>query len=133
MRITRILACLPLLASLGGCLTENPFAEYFHRTDTIKMDAGDAQNVNIATQTIDPWPRHVGNRRIPADAERMGAAVQKTHRPSQGAGGAGGGGGAAGGAGLGAGAPGAGGAGGAGAGAGSGAGTGTTGGTATSQ
>jgi hypothetical protein len=129
MNIMRILACLPLVASLGGCLTENPFTDYFHRTDTIKMDVGNAPNVNIATQTIDPWPPYVGNRRIPADAERMGAAVQKTHRPS--AGGAGGAGGA--GAGIG-GAGGVGGAGlGAGAGAGAGAATGAAGGTATAQ
>jgi hypothetical protein len=130
MRIIRILACLPLLATLGGCLTENPFAEYFHRTDTITMDAGNSQNVNIATQTVDPWPRNVGNRRIPADAERMAAAVQKTHRPSQ-QGGAGAGGAAGGGA------AGAGAAGGTGTGTGTGAGTGTTtgatGGTATGQ
>jgi hypothetical protein len=124
MRIIRILACLPLVAALCGCLTENPAAEYFHRSDTITMDAGNAANANIATQTVDPWPRYVGNRRIPVDAERMGAAVQKTHRPSQtGAGGGGGGG-------LGAGAAGAGGAGGAGAGIGAAGGTGAAGGAA---
>ena len=103
MRIIRILACLPMAAALGGCLTEDPAAEYFHRIDTITMDAGNAPNVNMATQTVDPWPRNVGNRRIPADAERMAAAVQKTHRPGQQAGGGGAGGGLGGGAGGGAG------------------------------
>ena len=103
-------ALLVLSASvLGGCSDI-----YFDRRETIALSADDHLQANKVEQMVDPWPRYVGNRRIPADAERMGAAVQKTHRPS--AGGAGGAGGA--GAGIG----GAGGVGGAGLGAGAGSG-----------
>jgi len=85
MRIARLFACLPLAAALGGCwgtVTENPAAEYVRRTDTIVPDAGEAMKVNAATHVIDPWPRYVGDRRIPADGERMVTAVQRTHRPA---------------------------------------------------
>jgi len=91
MRIARLLACLPLAGALGGCwgtVTENPAAEYVHRTDTIVPDAGEAMKVNAATHVVDPWPRYVGDRRIPADGERMVTAVQRYHRPpAQGQGG----------------------------------------------
>jgi len=93
MRIARLFACLPLAAALGGCwgtVTENPAAEYVHRTDTIVPDAGEAMKVNAATHVIDPWPRYVGDRRIPADGERMVTAVQRTHRPAAQGGGRGG-------------------------------------------
>jgi hypothetical protein len=93
MRIARILAWIPATAVLGGCwgtVTENPAAEYVRRTDTITMSAGEAKNVNAATHIIDPWPRYVGNRRIPGDGERMATAAQRYHRPPQrGAGGGG--------------------------------------------
>src|SRR5262249_15555156 len=85
MRIARLLACLWLAAALGGCwgtVTENPAAEYFRRTDTIVPDAGEAMKVNAVTHVVDPWPPYVGDRRIPADGERMVTAVQRTHRPS---------------------------------------------------
>ena len=85
MRIARLLACLSLAAALGGCwgtVTENPAAEYVRRTDTIVPDAGEAMKVNAATHVVDPWPRYVGDRRIPADGERMVTAVQRTHRPA---------------------------------------------------
>ena len=93
MRIARLFACLPLAAALGGCwgtVTENPAAEYVHRTDTIVPDAGEAMKVNAATHVVDPWPRYVGDRRIPADGERMVTAVQRTHRPAAQGGGRGG-------------------------------------------
>ena len=85
MHIARLIGCLSLAAALGGCwgtVTENPAAEYVHRTDTIVPDAGEAMKVNAATHVVDPWPRYVGDRRIPADGERMVTAVQRTHRPA---------------------------------------------------
>ena len=94
MRIARLIGGLSLAAALGGCwgtVTENPAAEYVHRTDTIVPDAGEAMKVNAATHVIDPWPRYVGDRRIPADGERMVTAVQRTHRPAAQGGGRGGG------------------------------------------
>ena len=33
--------------------------------------------MNAATHIIDPWPRYVGNRRIPANGERMAGAVER--------------------------------------------------------
>jgi hypothetical protein len=86
MCIARLIGCLSLAAALGGCwgtVTENPAAEYVRRTDTIVPDAGEAMKVNAATHVVDPWPRYVGDRRIPIDGERMVTAVQRTHRPDQ--------------------------------------------------
>ena len=62
---------------------QDPFAQYFERKDTIVSGAGDARDVNAATQIIDPWPRYVGNRRIPANGERMSGAIERyrTNRP----------------------------------------------------
>jgi hypothetical protein len=53
------------------------FGNYFQRKDTIVSGAGDARDVNAATHIIDPWPRNVGNRRIPANGERMSGAVER--------------------------------------------------------
>ena len=86
MRIVRMLGCLPLAATLGGCWTgiyENPFAQYVNRSDTVTLSAGDAKNVNAATHVVDPWPRYVGNRRIPGDGDRLATAVTRYHRPPQ--------------------------------------------------
>ena len=62
---------------------QDPAAQYFERKDTIVSGAGDARNVNAATHIIDPWPRYVGNRRIPATGERMTGrsnAIARTRR-----------------------------------------------------
>lgn len=56
---------------------QDPAAQYFERKDTIVSGAGDARNVNAATHIIDPWPRYVGNRRIPGNGERMTGAVER--------------------------------------------------------
>jgi hypothetical protein len=93
MRIARLIGGLSLAAALGGCwgtVTENPAAEYVRRTDTIVPDAGEAMKVNAVTHVVDPWPPYVGDRRIPADGERMVTAVQRTHRPAAQGGGRGG-------------------------------------------
>jgi hypothetical protein len=62
---------------------QDPAAQYFERKDTIVSGAGDARNVNAATHIIDPWPRYVGNRRIPGNGQRMTGAVERyrTNRP----------------------------------------------------
>lgn len=82
--IFRTFACITLAAAAGGCWSEpygNNAAQYLHRSDTITLSAGNAKEVNAATHVIDPWPRYVGNRRIPADGERMVGAAQRYHRP----------------------------------------------------
>src|SRR5262249_45526372 len=38
---------------------------------------GDAKAVNTATHVIDPWPRYVGNRRIPGNGDRLSRAVER--------------------------------------------------------
>jgi hypothetical protein len=44
---------------------------YFQRIDKIESSAGNAAAVNTVTHVIDPWPRLVHNRRIPANGQRM--------------------------------------------------------------
>ena len=61
---------------------QDPVAIYFQRSDTITSGAGDAKAVNAATHVIDPWPRYVGNRRIPANGDRMSRAVERYRQGS---------------------------------------------------
>lgn len=64
--------------SVAGDQTfEDLFGEYFHRSNSITIGAGNAKEVNAASQVIDPWPPHVGNRRIPANGDRMTGAIQR--------------------------------------------------------
>ncbi len=134
---TYIIASAALAAMLvsSGALAwdQEPFAMYFQRSDTVTLGAGNARDVNAATHIIDPWPRHVGNRRIPGNGDRLSRAVERyrqgSYRPPAppmfnsigAAGGAGIGGGAGGGVGVGGGGGGGGGVAGGGAGSGGGA------------
>jgi hypothetical protein len=92
---------------------QDPFSQYLQRSNKITLSAGNAQAVNTATHVIDPWPRYVGNRRIPGNGERMVSAIERyrnvykiplaprpifTPAPAAGAGGASGSGGGIGGA-----------------------------------
>jgi hypothetical protein len=81
MKIRYIIGSTAFAASLicSGALAwdQDPFAQYFERKDTIVSGAGDARNVNAATHIIDPWPRNVGNRRIPANGDRMSGALER--------------------------------------------------------
>jgi hypothetical protein len=71
------------LASSGASAwDQDPFAMYFQRSDTVTLGAGNAKDVNAATHVIDPWPPYVGNRRIPANGERMSGAVERYRRGS---------------------------------------------------
>lgn len=92
MKIARAAIFLSLAASSAGCNTvyPDPAIPYVQRTDTITLGAGNAQNVNAATQTIDPWPPYAGNRSIPGNGTRMVGAVERyqTGGKTQGAGGA---------------------------------------------
>ena len=75
MKIRCIIGSAAFAASLtcsgAWAWDQDPAALYFERKDTIVSGAGDARDVNAATHIIDPWPRYVGNRRIPANGDRM--------------------------------------------------------------
>jgi hypothetical protein len=123
MKTKCIMAASMLTAFLAspGALAwdQDPFAQYIQRSDTITLGAGNAKDVNAVTHMIDPWPRYVGNRRIPANGERMTGAIGRYRDVSRlrqtpppivplydrqigvGAGGSGGGGGGVGGSGSG--------------------------------
>ena len=47
------------------------------RTEFVTRGAGDAIDVNKATQTIDPWPPYVKNRKLNMDGQRAGLAMQR--------------------------------------------------------
>jgi hypothetical protein len=54
------------------------FAEpYLERLEGVTASAGDAKDVNAVTHMIDPWPRNVRNRRIPANGQRMAGAIDR--------------------------------------------------------
>ena len=81
MKIRCIFGVAAFAASLAcsgaSAWDQDPAAQYFERKDTIVSGAGDARNVNAATHIIDPWPRYVGNRRIPANGDRMSRAIER--------------------------------------------------------
>jgi hypothetical protein len=56
------------------------FEPYLERIDTVTTSAGNAVDINAVTHMIDPWPRHVRNRRVPANGERMVGAVERYRR-----------------------------------------------------
>src|SRR6266700_8199695 len=78
-KIERLILFLMCAAAASGCsaaMAWDDFPEqYLARKDTVTLGAGNAQDVNTATQMIDPWPRYVGDRRIPANGARMVGAV----------------------------------------------------------
>src|SRR5882757_766865 len=74
------LLCLSVSVSAARCwdwTQEWEGSQYIQRSDTITLGAGNAKDVNAATHVIDPWPRNVGRRRIPANGERMVGAMQR--------------------------------------------------------
>src|SRR5262245_51863424 len=87
MRTGHIIAFAVLVSgSLAGSAAlawdQNPFATYFQRSDKITLWEGDAKAVNAATHIIDPWPRYVGNRRIPGNGDRLSRAVERYRQGS---------------------------------------------------
>jgi hypothetical protein len=104
------LAALVLLAALGGARagghastqghgpaearienlspvrTDEPFwdelTRYAERIDTVSVVSGDAQDVNAAVQTIDPWPPYARDRRIPISGQRLVGAVNRYQNPT---------------------------------------------------
>jgi uncharacterized phage-associated protein len=66
-----------LIAGAALAWDQDPVDQYLHRSDKITLSAGNAKQVNAATHVIDPWPRYVGNRRIPGNGERMAGAAER--------------------------------------------------------
>jgi hypothetical protein len=67
----RICALAVLAAGLCG------WEEYDNRTEFVTRGAGDAVEVNKVTQTINPWPRYVKNRKFVLDGKRAGIAMYR--------------------------------------------------------
>src|SRR5437763_6244463 len=86
MKTTHIIAFGVLLssfaASAASAWDQEPFAMYVQRSDRITLQAGNAKDVNAATHVIDPWPRYVGNRRIPGNGDRLTRAVDRYRQGS---------------------------------------------------
>lgn len=79
-----IIALVTLAATFDCWAGEGLFDQYFLRSDSITLDAGNAQDVNSAIHVIDPWPRRSANRRIPGNGARMTGAIQRYRTaPSQ--------------------------------------------------
>ncbi len=56
------------------------FEPYLERLEGVTASAGNAKDINAVTHVIDPWPRQVRNRRIPANGERMAHAIDRYRR-----------------------------------------------------
>jgi hypothetical protein len=80
MKITGIAAIVSVSAFTAApamAWDQDFFGSYFQRSDKITLGAGNAKDVNAATQIIDPWPRYVGDRKIRANGERAAAAAER--------------------------------------------------------
>jgi len=64
-------------ASAGERVLDDFFSTYVQRNEGVTRDAGDAAAANAATHVIDPWPPSAGQRRIPANGERMTGAIER--------------------------------------------------------
>src|SRR6516164_5449675 len=80
--IFAVLAGGSFAASAALAWDQDPFAMYFQRSGKITLWEGDAKAVNSATHVIDPWPRYVGNRRIPGNGDRLSRAVERYRQGS---------------------------------------------------
>src|SRR6266478_4920342 len=78
-----VLLAIVTLGSCNGLAGNDEIDRYYQRSDTITLSAGDAKQVNAVTHTINPWPGHVGDRRIAYDARRVGAAVTRYGNTTQ--------------------------------------------------
>jgi hypothetical protein len=71
-RLFRFVAGVVLPCSLFFFTECDDFSDdYRARRDSITLGHGNSVAHNIAVQTIDPWPKNVGNTRIHIDGERL--------------------------------------------------------------
>ena len=76
--IVLLLTCSAALAE-SSWDWDDIFEPYRQRSDRMTSSSGNGQNVNTATHAVTFWPRHVRDRRIPADGARMTGAIQRYH------------------------------------------------------
>jgi len=88
-KLTEFSLLLLMVISAGACAPTNVVStaqvydpvdsvqQYTQRVDKVTLSAGNAQEVNSRIHVIDPWPRNVGNTRIPANGDRMANAVYR--------------------------------------------------------
>ncbi len=82
MTCTTLLAIFTL-GSCNGLAGHDEMDRYFQRSDTITMSAGNAKEVNIAAQTIHPWPKGVNDRRIVVSAAKTNGAIVRYRAGNQ--------------------------------------------------
>jgi hypothetical protein len=68
---------MPCPGAHAGDLWYEFSEQYLQRIEGITASVGNAKDINAVTHMIDPWPRYVRNRRIPANGERMTGAVDR--------------------------------------------------------
>ena len=56
---------------LGGCV------DYLSRTDTVTLEAGDAQAWNRVVHAADPWPPYVADTQIGGGGQRTARVMQR--------------------------------------------------------
>ena len=59
---------------LAGCSNVDMYLD--HR-DSVALGAGDAIAGNTAEQVVDPWPPLSGDKNVPANGQKMQAAVER--------------------------------------------------------
>jgi hypothetical protein len=67
----RALTLATLLTALAGC------SQYLDHRETISLGGGDSVATNMASQTVDPWPRDSANRNIAYNGDKMQSAVER--------------------------------------------------------
>lgn len=82
MRLLLIAAGLiGLLPSLAHAqMVDDPFSDYLQRSQGISTSAGNANAANEAIQTITPWPRYVGDRRIPLEGRQGVDSIERMYK-----------------------------------------------------
>jgi hypothetical protein len=69
-------ASVALMAfGVGGC--DEYKYRYFAHSDKVTLGAGDAPASNLATHTVDPWPKHSQRTKIDQDGKRAAIAVKR--------------------------------------------------------
>lgn len=81
--VALLLICLCTAARAGDYYYDFS-GPYLRRQDGITRGPGNGKAVNTVTHMIDPWPRHVRDRHIPGDANRMVGAVERYRNPGRG-------------------------------------------------